>query len=72
MASTLKERKRVMKINEILKEMEEYGVTKENIKKELEYLKNESDNKEEFKNITLNEYIKFYYMSDRYIKNEEF
>lgn len=52
---------------EMLKEMAEYGVTEEKIRKEYDYLRNESDHIEEYKDVSFDEYIKCYYMSDKYI-----
>lgn len=56
---------------EMLKEIAEYGVTEEGIRKEYEYEKNESDNAKEYENISFEEYLKAYYMSDKYIIKKE-
>lgn len=56
-----------LSIKEMLKEMNEYGVTEQDLKDKYNYDKNESDFKEDFKNISFEEYVKCYYMSDRYI-----
>lgn len=53
--------------NEMIKEMAEYGVTLNDIREMYIYDKNESDVAESFKNVSFNEYIKYYYMSDRYM-----
>ena len=51
----------------MLKEMSEYGVTEQDLKAKYDYDKNESDFKEDFKDVSFEEYVKCYYMSDRYI-----
>lgn len=56
-----------LSIDEMLKEMNEYGVTKEDLKTKYDYDKNESDFKKDFKDVSFEEYVKCYYMSDRYI-----
>ncbi len=56
-----------LSIDEMLKEMNEYGVTEEDLKAKYYYDKNESDFKEDFKDVSFEEYVKCYYMSDRYI-----
>lgn len=56
-----------LSVEEMLKEINEYGVTKEDLKAKYEYDKNESDFKDDFKNVSFEEYVKYYYMSDRYI-----
>ena len=56
-----------LSIKEMLKEMNEYGVTEQDLIDKYNYDKNESDFKEDFKNISFEEYVKCYYMSDRYI-----
>lgn len=56
-----------LSIKEMLKEMNEYGVTEQDLKDKYNYDKNESDFKEDFKNVSFEEYVKCYYMSDRYI-----
>lgn len=71
MASTLKKEKTMkeLSIKEMLKEMEEYGVTEEILKEKYNYDKNDSDFTEDFKDVSFEEYVKCYYMSDRYIKD---
>ena len=56
-----------LSIEEMLKEMSEYGVTEHDLKAKYDYDKNESDFKEDFKDVSFEEYVKCYYMSDRYI-----
>ncbi len=56
-----------LSVEEMLKEINEYGVTKEDLKAKYDYDKNESDFKDDFKNVSFEEYVKYYYMSDRYI-----
>ena len=60
-----------LSIKEMLKEMEEYGVTEEMLKEKYNYDKNESDFTEDFKDVSFEEYVKCHYMSDRYIKDQE-
>lgn len=56
-----------LSVKEMLKEMEEYGVTEEDLRAKYNYDKNESDFTEDFKDVSFEEYVKCYYMSDRYI-----
>nr|DAP17087.1 MAG TPA: hypothetical protein [Caudoviricetes sp.] len=56
-----------LSVEEMLKEMNEYGVTEQDLKEKYNYDKNESDFKEDFKDVSFEEYVKCYYMSDRYI-----
>ena len=56
-----------LSIEEMLKEMSEDGVTEQDLKAKYDYDKSESDFKEDFKDVSFEEYVKCYYMSDRYI-----
>lgn len=56
-----------LSVEEMLKEMNEYGVTEQDLTEKYNYDKNESDFKEDFKDVSFEEYVKCYYMSDRYI-----
>lgn len=58
-----------LSIKEMLKEMEEYGVTEEELKRKYDYDKNDSDFTEDFKDVSFEEYIEAYYMSFSYIKD---
>lgn len=56
-----------LSVEEMLKEMNEYWVTEQDLTEKYNYDKNESDFKEDFKDVSFEEYVKCYYMSDRYI-----
>lgn len=56
-----------LSVEEMLKEMNEYRVTEQDLTEKYNYDKNESDFKEDFKDVSFEEYVKCYYMSDRYI-----
>ena len=56
---------------EMLKEIAEYGVTEEDIRRDYEYEKNESDQAKDYENVSFEEYLKAYYLSDKYIVEKE-
>ena len=56
-----------LSVKEMLRGMKEYGVTEQDLREKYDYDKNEGDFTEDFKDVSFEEYVKCYYMSDRYI-----